>query len=142
MRSIFLAGLLAVWSGGAAADWSLEQGGGIAAMQQRVGGQTITVSCRRGMADRLAVSFAPWRSPPSSVMLWIQAPDGRMNRQAMDGRPTGDGATYTLVTSSDVLSWVRNAAALEFSDPNGWRIRTDARGTGAFRLAVLEQCKF
>lgn len=143
MKKTILAAVAALVPVVAEAGWTLDQRGGSAVMRQSVGGMQISFFCRGSARDQLQVSFSPWRqAAPRAVMLWIQAPDGRMARHSMDFTGQDSAASFRLLTSSLVLEQLRQATALEFTVEGKVIARTDARGTGAFRLAVKEQCRF
>ncbi|MEM0922787.1 MAG: hypothetical protein AAGI13_07050 [Pseudomonadota bacterium] len=131
----------------AQAAWELRQIPGLAVIEQVVEGTRVTFQCLGRQKDRLQVGFdrgAEDMPATPAVMLWIEAPDGRTARHSMDAFKEGPGLSATLLTSDIVLDQLRQAAALEFTIAGtGKRIvRTNAKGTGAFRLAVLEQCGF
>ncbi|MEM7671444.1 MAG: hypothetical protein AAF317_20365, partial [Pseudomonadota bacterium] len=118
-----------------------------AVMEQTVDGTTVTFQCLSASKNQLSVGLDQGgRDMPEvpAVMLWIEAPDGRTARHSMDAFKEGPGLSATLYTSDVVLQQIRQAKALEFTVAGtGKRIvRTNAKGTGAFRLAVLEQCGF
>lgn len=145
-RLIFAASLILA-AAPAKASWELRQANGIAVTEQTVGGVTISFQCLRAVPNRLNVSFGRsggWSDPPRAVMLWIVAPDGRMARHSMDSFGEDGQLSAELQTSSLVLEQLRQANALEFTVANTGEViaRTNASGTGAFRLAVLEQCGF
>ncbi|WP_353472184.1 hypothetical protein PVT71_12865 [Salipiger sp. H15] len=143
LRTACAACLLALLALPAHAAWTLSQGNGAAAMSQSAGATKITFSCSRSHPDSVTVSFEPWRgAAPAAVMLWIELPDGRNDRQSMDLIAADRAAHFALMTSSMVLGNLQQAAALSFTDGGTELARTDARGTGAFRLAVQEQCRF
>ena len=146
MRSILLSGALALLTmfstAPARADWALSQGNGSAAMSQQAGPVKITFFCTRSRPDQLQISFDPWPQPARGAMIWITLPDGRNDRQPMDVMARDRALSVTLMTSSLGLEHLQQAASLVFDIDNREIARTDAKGTGAFRLAVLEQCGF
>lgn len=126
------------------AEWALSQRPGTASITQRAGAHTIQIFCTKHLPKNiLQVNFSNWTRPtPKSVMIWIELPDGRTDRQSMDFAAYDGALAVRLQTSSRVLGNLQNAASLSFTDDGHEIARTDARGTGAFRLAVKEQCKF
>lgn len=145
MRSLLLSGALALFilpASLAHADWALSQGNGSAAMSQQVGPTKITFFCTRARPDQLQISFDPWPQPARGAMLWMTLPDGRNDRQPMDVMARDRALSVTLMTSSLVLEHLQQAASLSFDIDNREIARTDAKGSGAFRLAVKEQCRF
>ncbi|MEL6205717.1 MAG: hypothetical protein AAFR47_10470 [Pseudomonadota bacterium] len=129
------------------AAWDLRQASGIAVMEQTVGGVTVSFQCLGGVRNRLNVSFGRaggFPEPPRAVMLWIELPDGRTARHSMDSFGEDGQLSAELLTSDLVLQQIRQASGLSFTIAGTGReiVRTNAKGTGAFRLAVLEQCGF
>ncbi|MFS4437621.1 hypothetical protein ACMA5I_05345 [Paracoccaceae bacterium GXU_MW_L88] len=76
------------------------------------------------------------------MMVWISAPDGRTARHAVDVVKEGPGLRGPFYTSDVVLEQFQNGARMVVDSPMTRRmfIDTDMRGTGAARLAFLEQC--
>lgn len=131
----------------AGAAWDLRQTSGLAVIEQTVGDVTVTFQCLGRVKNQLNVGLSRpggWPEVPPAVMLWITLPDGRTDRQSMDAFGEDGQLSATLMTSDVVLENLRQAASLEFTIAGTGRtiVTTDARGTGAFRLAVQEQCGF
>ncbi|MEL6477221.1 MAG: hypothetical protein AAFR17_07820 [Pseudomonadota bacterium] len=147
LRPLLLSALLCTLALPAHAKWELRQTSGLAVMEQTVDGTRVTFQCIGRTKNRLTVGLDRGRTEmpaARAVMLWIEAPDGRMARHSMDAFKEGPGLSATLYTSDLVLQQIRQAKALELTIAGTGKrlVRTNAKGTGAFRLAVKEQCGF
>ncbi|MCK0169066.1 hypothetical protein MWU52_16040 [Jannaschia sp. S6380] len=130
------------------AQWSLDQGGGSAMAETRAGGYTFRMSCEAGRGAqvyfgiRAGGSGDPDLAAAQSAMLWIKLPDGRTDRWPVTLSGTARGAGGPHPVSDFNLDFFRNATSMEVElYPQRKTLAVlPMRGSGAARLAFLEQC--
>jgi hypothetical protein len=133
----------------ATAQWSLNQGGGSALAETRGGGYTFQISCEAGRGNQIYLSIRsgsggdPDLATAQSVMLWITLADGRTDRWSVDVSGTARGIDGLHPVSDFNLEFFRNAVSMEVElYPQRKTLATlPMRGSGAARLAFLEQCE-
>lgn len=153
MRYGFAAASLAVfsWGGPALAEaWqSGEAGNGAWATTARAG-QSLRISCNPGDQSFFFIlsggPFAGMRNLDDgneSMMLWIEAPDGRTARHPIDGHYFGPEKSFVgrFVVSGLVLDQFRNGSEMRLTSPTGATVGTfGMKGTGKARGHFKEAC--
>ncbi len=132
----------------AAAQWSLDQGGGSALAETRGSGYIFRISCEAGRGNQVYLGIRsggggdPDLATAQSVMLWIKLPDGRTDRWPVDVSGTARGTGGFHPVSDFNLNFFRNAVSMEVElYPQRKTLATlSMGGSGAARLAFLEQC--
>lgn len=143
MRFLIAAVIFTLCTGSVLA-WETQKGPDWVITTQVDDGLTLTLSCRRGQGDHLDFNLAGQDfSGISSVMLWVEYPDGRLGRRPIDVVPEGSSISGRFHVSDIVLEEFRNARSLEIDVPlqqGRDLMTTDMKGSGAARLAILERC--
>ncbi|MEL6586568.1 MAG: hypothetical protein AAFY65_10180 [Pseudomonadota bacterium] len=140
---------LAVIATPALAEWRWEQGGGLARTETRANGYQFFLSCEVGRTNEIYLDIIadgqdPDLASAQVAMLWIQLPDGRLDRQPVDLNGTPKAAGGFWFVSSSILDNFRNATAMEVElyPQRKTLAKLSMRGSGASRLAFQEQCGF
>lgn len=144
----FLSIACAVLASPAAAEWTLDQGGGSAMAEARGGGYIFRMSCEAGRGDEVYFGIRaggagdPDLGTAGSAMLWIKLPDGRTDRWPVNLSGTAAGAGGFHPVSDFTLEFFRNAASMEVElYPQRKTLAVlPMKGSGAARLAFREQC--
>ncbi|MEM9011949.1 MAG: hypothetical protein AAGE18_12030 [Pseudomonadota bacterium] len=129
-----------------AAAWDTQQRSGFASASHRVGGYEITISCRRDRGFELALSDPSLSASEfegvTGLMMWVTLPDGRTDRWSVDVVQEGPVLSGPLYVSDFNLEFFRNGTSFRLDAPLTRKVfmEGDMRGTGAARLAFLEQC--
>ena len=128
------------------AAWQTVQSDGRARAVYQQGNYELWIYCRRGqdmelwLQDR-SLNGAEFQGV-DSLMMWVKLPDGRTDRWPVRVVQEGPGISGPLVVSDFNLEFFRNAESFELDSPQTRKVfmAGDMRGTGAARLAFLEQC--
>lgn len=149
MMRKFLIGALAgvTLTSGPALAWEFRQGNGMAQATQQDGRYMVMLRCNRGQNLELSISDSQRRGDEfrgvSSLMVWIQMPDGRTDRVSISPvYQEGGVLSGQFIPNGVTMDFFRNGTKFEVDSPQTRTmfISTDMRGTGAARLAILEQC--
>lgn len=132
---------------GASVAWDLRQGNGTAITSQDAGRYTVMLRCSRGRGAELSILDTTLRGDEyagvESLMLWITLPDGRTDRVPIAPVYQEDAAlSGALVPNGTTMEFFRNGTRLSIDSPQTRTtfVETGMSGTGAARLAFLEQC--
>ena len=147
MKHLIAAALLALPTP-ALADWSWEQRPGFAKARTVSGNYILELSCRQGdQALEMSIFDQTLRGDAfpglRSVMMWITLPDGRTHRQAVDVFQEDASISGIYYVSDFTLDFFRNGRSYEVDIPTrgGEKLmQGNMKGSGAARLAFLEQC--
>ena len=127
--------------------WELIKQANSATTFQEQGRYLLSLSCRRGRDFlEFALNDNTLRGDEfqgvGAVMMWIIAPDGRIDKWSITVGPEGPSLTGPVAISAQMLDVFRNAESLEVEDIARQRImfRSDMKGTGAARIAFQERC--
>ena len=130
----------------ASADWQTVQSNGQARAVYQSGKYELWIHCRRGQGFALwlrdlSLSGSDFRNV-RSLMMWVKLADGRTDRWPVDVVQEGPGLSGQLLVSDFNLEFFRNAQSFDLDSPLTRQVflSGDMRGTGAARLAFLEQC--
>lgn len=145
--AICLAAILMITAQPAHALWTLEQRNGFARTTSSGPGYTVEISCRRGARLQFtlrgvdAAAAREFRGV-RALMMWITVPDGRTDRWPVDVVQQGNSLTGELYVSDFQLNFFRQGKTFEIDAPGQRRqfLDGDMKGSGAARLAFLEQC--
>ena len=147
MKWHLVAAALSVLAGPVLADWAHRQGNGVAVAQYDAGRYTVMMRCSRGQGIELSLMDEELRGNEfrgvGSLMVWVTLPDGRTDRWPVTPvYQEGPALSGMLVVSDFNLEFFRNGSSFEIDSP---QTRTtfakgNLRGSGAARLAILEQC--
>ncbi|SMX41587.1 hypothetical protein [Actibacterium lipolyticum] len=128
------------------ADWKTVQSNGKARAVYQSGNYEVWIHCRRGQGLELwlrdlTLSGRDFQNV-RSLMMWVKLPDGRTDRWPVTVVQEGAGISGALLVSDFNLEFFRNAQSFELDSPQTRQVflSGDMRGTGAARLAFLEQC--
>ena len=130
------------------ADWIQTQTSGFARASTTSGNYELVLSCRRGDGNLGMTIFDKtlngrvFQGLPG-VMMWIKLADGRTHRQPVDVLMEGPSVSGTFYVLDFVLNFFRNAESYVVDLPSrgGEALMSgNMRGSGAARLAFLEQC--
>ena len=128
------------------ADWKTVQSPGKARAVYQSGKYELWIHCRRGQGFQLWLSDLTLNGSDfqgvRSLMMWVKLADGRTDRWPVEVVKENAGISGELVVSDFNLEFFRNAQSFELDSPQTRQIflSGDMRGTGAARLAFLEQC--
>ena len=129
------------------AAWDLRQGNGTAVTKQEAGRYTVMLNCSRGRGAEISVLDTTLRGDAfagvQSLMVWIELPDGRTDRvPIIPVWQEGAALSGEFVPNGWTMDFFRNGVRLKVDSPGTRQtfVSTDMSGTGAARLAFLEQC--
>lgn len=127
--------------------WELIKQANSATTYQEQGSYLLSVSCQRGRNFlEFALNDKTLRGDAfqdvSAVMMWIIAPDGRIDKWSIPVGTEGPSLTGPVDISAQMLDVFGNAESLEVEDIARQRVmfRSDMKGTGAARIAFQERC--
>lgn len=129
----------------AAAQWTLRQSDGYAKTTTGGPGYRLEILCSRGRPlemSLIALGSARDFKGVRGLMLWFTMPDGRTDRWPVDVTPEGPTLTGRLRVSDFNLDFFRRGQSFQLTAPvQGLSFMEGGmKGTGAARLAFLEQC--
>ncbi|MGB3244469.1 MAG: hypothetical protein WBB25_08040 [Sulfitobacter sp.] len=130
------------------ADWVQKQTNGFARASTNSGNYELILSCRRGDGNLEMTILDKSLSGRAfqglqGVMMWIELSDGRTHRQPVDVVMEGPSISGTFYVSDFVMDFYQNAVSYVVDMPSRGGedlMRGNMRGSGAARLAFLEQC--
>ncbi|PRY26020.1 hypothetical protein CLV78_101113 [Aliiruegeria haliotis] len=133
-------------TGPASAAWDLQQGSGAATTRFDGGRYDLQLSCRKGRGLELTLTDGTGRGDTfrdvRGLMLWFTMPDGRTDRWPVDVGASGATLSGRVVVSDFNLDFFRHGKGFRLDAPQTGTVfmEGDMKGTGAARLAFLEQC--
>ncbi|EKE43709.1 hypothetical protein OCGS_2043 [Oceaniovalibus guishaninsula JLT2003] len=114
---------------------------------QDAGRYTVVMTCSRGRGIELSVLDSAARGDEfaevDSLMVWITLPDGRTDRVSISPVwQEGAALSGAFVPNGVTMDFFRNGIRFEVDSPQTRTTfaATDMKGSGAARLAFLEQC--
>lgn len=147
MRFLSLALAATLLGTSAAADWTHRQGNGRASAIYDAGRYTVMITCSRGSGLEFSILDDELRGNEyegvDSLMVWVTLPDGRTDRWPITPVWQEDGAlSGDLIVSDFNLEFFRNGTRFEVDSPQTRKVfaKGNMKGSGAARLAILEQC--
>ena len=131
-----------------ALGWDLHKQRDSVTTSQFSGQYILTMHCRRG-SNQLEFNLHDQTlrgdlfQGVRTVMMWIKAPDGRMDKWSSAVSPEGPSLSGLFEVSSYTLDFFGNAKSMSIVDTSGSRrvlFESDMKGTGAARIAFRERC--